>query len=208
VHGSLLTNLFKPLGIPDVPASQWGSDPQGVTLGGWGLLLTPRELLHQYVIPAATSDIPLPANPEGMVRLESHVQAAARPVQPVPRLPEVAHRISGRTYTFEDNPVGWRTLRLTFQDGADVARHALNDDPREALTGLDNLYRVTRTPGLAMALRGHWENGDTFVLEYVMLDMLQEFEVRLTFTGDELDVVGDERVFGGMEQSIHGVLGD
>jgi hypothetical protein len=41
-----------------------------------------------------------------------------------------------------------------------------------------------------------------------MLDMLQEFEVRLTFTGDELDVVGDERVFGGMEQSIHGVLRD
>jgi hypothetical protein len=36
--------LFAPLGIPEVTAAEWGSDPQGVTFGGIGLHLTPEEL--------------------------------------------------------------------------------------------------------------------------------------------------------------------
>ena len=34
-------NLFDPLGIEDVP---WGTGPEGVNTGGWGIQLTPREL--------------------------------------------------------------------------------------------------------------------------------------------------------------------
>ena len=34
-------HLFEPLGITDF---HWASDPQGVTLGGWGLQLTPRAM--------------------------------------------------------------------------------------------------------------------------------------------------------------------
>jgi CubicO group peptidase (beta-lactamase class C family) len=37
-------NLFAPLGIGPLPEAQWPSDPQGVTLGGYGLALTPREM--------------------------------------------------------------------------------------------------------------------------------------------------------------------
>jgi CubicO group peptidase (beta-lactamase class C family) len=37
--------LFAPLGIADVPpGSDWEADPQGVTLGGWGLHLSAREI--------------------------------------------------------------------------------------------------------------------------------------------------------------------
>lgn len=37
--------LFVPLGIADVvPGSDWESDPQGITLGGWGLHLSAREI--------------------------------------------------------------------------------------------------------------------------------------------------------------------
>lgn len=36
--------LFKPLGIAAVPPERWGTDPQGVSLGGFGLYLTPRDV--------------------------------------------------------------------------------------------------------------------------------------------------------------------
>jgi hypothetical protein len=36
--------LFTPLGIPAASDVEWGSDPQGYTLGGYGLYLTPRNM--------------------------------------------------------------------------------------------------------------------------------------------------------------------
>lgn len=36
--------LFEPLGIPAVADNRWQSDPQGVTIGPYGLLLTPRDM--------------------------------------------------------------------------------------------------------------------------------------------------------------------
>jgi CubicO group peptidase (beta-lactamase class C family) len=36
--------LFAPLGIPAAPEAEWGSDPQGYTLGGYGLHLRPVDL--------------------------------------------------------------------------------------------------------------------------------------------------------------------
>jgi CubicO group peptidase (beta-lactamase class C family) len=37
-------NLFQPLGIAPVPESGWMADPQGVSFGGAGLSLTPRDM--------------------------------------------------------------------------------------------------------------------------------------------------------------------
>lgn len=37
-------NLFEPLGIPDVTESDWWSDPQNITNGGYGLHLRPVEM--------------------------------------------------------------------------------------------------------------------------------------------------------------------
>jgi CubicO group peptidase (beta-lactamase class C family) len=37
-------NLFAPLGIGPVSEAQWTPDPQGVTMGGYGLALTPRDM--------------------------------------------------------------------------------------------------------------------------------------------------------------------
>jgi CubicO group peptidase (beta-lactamase class C family) len=36
--------LFPQIGIPPVPEERWGADPQGVTIGGYELSLTPREM--------------------------------------------------------------------------------------------------------------------------------------------------------------------
>jgi CubicO group peptidase (beta-lactamase class C family) len=37
-------NLFAPLGIEPISEARWPSDPQGVTIGGYGLALTPGEM--------------------------------------------------------------------------------------------------------------------------------------------------------------------
>jgi CubicO group peptidase (beta-lactamase class C family) len=37
-------HLFKPLGIPAVPVEAWMADPQGLSFGGAGLYLTPRDV--------------------------------------------------------------------------------------------------------------------------------------------------------------------
>jgi CubicO group peptidase (beta-lactamase class C family) len=37
-------NLFTPLGIGPIDESRWPSDPQGLTIGGYGLSLTPQEM--------------------------------------------------------------------------------------------------------------------------------------------------------------------
>jgi CubicO group peptidase (beta-lactamase class C family) len=37
-------NLFGPLGIGPIPQARWPSDPQGVTIGGYGLTLTSTEM--------------------------------------------------------------------------------------------------------------------------------------------------------------------
>lgn len=37
-------NLFAPLGIGPISEARWPSDPQGVTIGGYGLALTPGEM--------------------------------------------------------------------------------------------------------------------------------------------------------------------
>ncbi len=37
-------NLFGPIGIGPIPEARWPSDPQGVTVGGYGLALTPAEM--------------------------------------------------------------------------------------------------------------------------------------------------------------------
>jgi CubicO group peptidase (beta-lactamase class C family) len=36
--------LFSPLGIGAIPIERWPSDPQGVSTGGYGLVLTPQEM--------------------------------------------------------------------------------------------------------------------------------------------------------------------
>ncbi|HVN55606.1 MAG TPA: serine hydrolase [Anaerolineaceae bacterium] len=37
-------NLFAPLGIDPIPEQRWPSDPQEITIGGYGLALTPAEM--------------------------------------------------------------------------------------------------------------------------------------------------------------------
>jgi len=44
------TNLFEPLGISDVV---WETDSRGIANGGWGLKMTPLDLIEECVVPGS-----------------------------------------------------------------------------------------------------------------------------------------------------------
>lgn len=286
--------LFNRLGIQPVEATNWGSDPQGITTGGYGLYLTPEELakfaflylhngkwdgqqilpsdwvttsfsqavqkedgsgygylwtvypsaghsaalglggqqIHIYpaknlivvttagleayaeapeietlltdsILPAIQADTPLAANPDGLKRLQQAQEQAANPIQPVPPLPARALEISGKTYHFTENPVGWETVELVFTPGADYAELKLNSSSPIQI-GLDNLYRLTKSELLGeIFLRARWVDESTLVADYPYgfgsnrLGDLGHTQFQFKFLGDKVEVTVRQLIFGG-----------
>jgi CubicO group peptidase (beta-lactamase class C family) len=160
-------------------------------------------LLNDIILPAIRADAPLAENAAGVTHLEEVLQTVANPVQAVPPLPSIANEISKSLYTFGENPMGWQTLELFFEPGAPTAEVLLNKAP--LVVGMDNIYRLsTSLPGGELLLRGHWEQDNLFILDYpypltgsTALGELGESEFHFHFTGDRLDVVVQQLVFGG-----------
>jgi CubicO group peptidase (beta-lactamase class C family) len=293
-------NLFGPLGIGSISEERWPSDPQGVTVGGYGLALTPtemaklgylflnqgqwdgqtivsadwvadstashanlgdtkeygylwwtdpqekwyaalgrggqhifvypaenlvvvftadqpytndadliplQELLDGYILPAVKSDAPLPANPKSLAHLDAGTQALAQP-QPKtpPPLPAVAAEISGKTYKLQDNPFGWQTMILSFQEGSDEAKVTLNG-VQQFTIGLDNVYRVFSLGDTAFpqAFRGYWETPDTFVVEDILLGQMRKFTYRVRPSADAIHITWQE-MDSGNQVEVQGTL--
>lgn len=292
-------NLFGPIGIGPIPEARWPSDPQKITIGGYGLALTPdemaklgflflnrgqwdgkpivpaewvaastashanrgdkkeygylwwidpqgkwyaalgragqhifvypaenlvvvftaglpstndadliplQELLDQYILPAVKSDRPLPANPNGEARLTAGIQALARPQRTTPQpLPAIAAKISGKTYTFEDNPFGWMTLVFSFEDGADEVKITLNG-VLSFTAGLDNVYRTFggQDNTFPQEFRGYWDQ-DTFVVENIVLGQMVETTSRIRFPGDTIHITWQDK-FSGSTAEVQGKL--
>ena len=96
----------------------------------------------------------------------------------------------------EANPNGWTTISLTFEEGSAEAVATINGS-NKLLIGLDNVYRTTRRDGLGEeAARGHWEGGDSFVLDDHVLGTFLHWKLRVSFPGDELLIDAKEQVIG------------
>ena len=129
-------------------------------------------LLNEYIIPAAGSTTPLPANPEAAAALDAHI-TALNPLLPVPPLPEAAQSISGQVYTC---PTFWNSISLSFQEGEAEAQFSGEwvQDAQVHLTefaiGLDNRYRFSfvELDGLSIWASGYWENDTTFTATFYM----------------------------------------
>ena len=119
-------------------------------------------------------------------------------------MPEIALRVSGKTYTLESNPLGWQRLSLAFGEGSDAAFLTVDGSGQVAI-GLDNVFRVTEIPGLGpTAMRGQWGNADTFVIEATSVGNPVESRLELTFVDDGINVTLEDLVFGGMKVNLHG----
>jgi len=161
-------------------------------------LIPLQELLDGYILPAVKSDQPLPANPTGQARLEAGIQALVQPERTVPSpLPSIAKKISQKTYVLEENPFGWHLMSFTFKDGADEAEIVIDDMPQLAI-GLDNVFRIFSLGDgtFPQGFRGYWENQDTLVVEAIMLGQIEQFNYRIQFHGDTIQIFGQEKYSG------------
>lgn len=158
-------------------------------LGWLDMGRAPDELLVSYIIPAALSGSPLPANPAGAARLQALSRAAAQPppAQPVPPLPEIARQISGQAYRLEENLYGFEKFSLSFSDRAASLTLTAGGRTLRLPIGLDGRFRTTElAPGLgalygAAGLRGAWRDEQTFVLHLQLLNGPDRFDIFFTF---------------------------
>ncbi|UCF78437.1 MAG: serine hydrolase [Candidatus Eiseniibacteriota bacterium] len=166
---------------------------------------TPEMLFRNFVVPAAVSSDPLPANPKGVARLEALSEAvAATAAEAVAQLPEAAGRVSGRTYAFDPNPVGFKKFCLIFEPGKSEAQLAVSFGPKnvQVSLGLDNVHRITRSEGFLRAYRGYWKDERTFIIDYEVIDYTERGGARLTFGGDSVTVMIEDVIEGESHELI------
>jgi hypothetical protein len=97
-------------------------------------------------MPAVKLSSPLPANAKGKNQLDSLIQKVTQPpdAKPVPPLPQLALRITDKTYEFDSNPLNIQSASLHFQKDTNEATLTLNSGGGTSVTkiGLDDVYRI------------------------------------------------------------------
>ena len=136
---------------------------------------------------------PLPANAEGVARLEAAIDAAAQPPErtPVASLPDVAREISGKTYVFEPNPATLENIAFEFDGSSEATFHfrPAGGPLFSPLVGLDGLFRFSTGPdGRPVAFRGAWIDAQTFFLEYDGITNNDHSLFQFRFEVDQVEV--------------------
>jgi CubicO group peptidase (beta-lactamase class C family) len=169
-----------------------------IVVPGWKLIIATSGGGFEFdeieaLLVAAIGDMEkaLPANPQGVAKLEAALAQVAQPPGPetVAPLPDTAKAISGNTYVFEPNPTNIETLRLVFDESSQATLNIKSfGEPIETLqVGLDGVYRMsTGDYNLPEGLRGEWIAADTFLLEYDNIGNNDHVFFNLRFEGDTL----------------------
>jgi hypothetical protein len=160
----------------------------GGCAGEWG-----DQLMNSRIIPLVESATPLPANPDGVTLLESSVDQATAATQPkpVPPLPEIAQRTSGKTIVLESNPAGLESISLDFPGGAEAALRLtyIEGDQIVWPIGLDNVYRfIPFEYGLTMGIKGEWEADNVFVVHRDVIGGYERERLEATFEEDQITI--------------------
>jgi len=169
-----------------------------------------QPLMETFVIPAVKSNRPLPENPKINQQLNTLLRELAAPKsRPVPPLPALAARISGKVMLCEPNDLHFQSVSLLFERGKQCRlsvnlqhwNHSGKATQFEIPVGLDGVYRTGYFPESGLvALKGSWISADTFAIQWQDLRRPECLEVRLRFhkerahvevTGAELDFLRD-----------------
>jgi hypothetical protein len=152
--------------------------------------------LVPFLSRALRSEAALPEN-EARSRQLAGALAAARagPAAVRTALPELAGRISGRTYEMEANPLGFERIGFEFQSDRGTLLLELADSMgvgaagRYSLDlGLDGRYRISSAGprGYAVALRAAWRAPSGLDLDYVEPDGSNAFVMHAEFEADRI----------------------
>jgi len=139
------------------------------------------------LIKALKSDRPLPDNPAGVARLEAALRTSTLPPasKPARNLPQMAAKVSGKTYEMGPNPIGLQQMSLTFPPRGDTSVRLTFADGRSEVRpiGLDGVPRVSPNGryGLPVAVKGLWQDETIFVLDYDEVANISDFRFTLNF---------------------------
>jgi hypothetical protein len=159
-----------------------------VTTGG-GFSITE---IDPYLIAAlGYPSNPLPPNTEGQKQLDAMLIELAEPptAEPVATLPEISQVVSSRTYEFEPNTAGARSLLLDFNEPDEALLQLTLDNepsPRVMAIGLDGIYRASQD-GRPVYSRGSWIDASTFAVECDEGPGLAKYTIKLHFDGERLN---------------------
>ena len=151
--------------------------------------------LIDRIVASAKSATPLPADAAGVARLAERVRdASVEQATPVMAPSPLARTISGRTWKFESNPSGVRSLKLDLA-AVEPRYEAVVDGfggapPRRFAgpIGLDGLFRSQETGGSVVAAKGRWLSESEFEITSRLVTEGLVMTYRLDFRGNEVDV--------------------
>jgi len=151
-----------------------------------------------FLTAAYRGDAPLPPNPAGDARLDAALAAAASPPNPlVPGVvPAWAAAISAVPFVVSDNPLGLRTIRLTFgrPDLASVQLAFANGKTGEYPVGLDGVPRLSWDAASAhrLAMTGWWQ-ANAFNLDWDSIAQIAFYRLHITPASNGLAIHVTER---------------
>jgi CubicO group peptidase (beta-lactamase class C family) len=166
--------------------------------------------LTPFILKALRSNTPLPSNPSALAKLREHLAAArkAPAPQPVPKVPPLAARISGRKYALASNSLEFAALTLQFgkPDEATLRFTRLGQN-FQCGVGLDNVLRFStdKLIDLPFACKGRWLDDETFFLELDRVAGVSCYQFTLHFAdhGGSMNVALRERT-GLLEEVFQG----
>ncbi len=149
---------------------------------------------------AFRSDAPLPPNPEGDARLAAAIASAASPPGPVRPgvVPAWAAAISGVTFVASDNPLGLRTIGLTFAapGQASVQLSFVNGKTGTYAIGLDGVpplsWDASSPSPHRLAMTGWWQS-NAFNLDWDTIAQVAFYRLHITPAPNGLDIRVTER---------------
>ncbi len=165
----------------------------------------PVKLMSDFVMPAAKSREPLPANEKDFHALADYVKELENPTpQAAAPLPETAGQINGKTYGVNSFI---SRFSLTFDSPESCTLNIVQQGKKFALpVGLDGVYRVSDVkqlgtlvwypPYRGVALKGSWVNGNTFIIDWQYVEEPYHEVYRFTFEGDKATMEVTEYVVG------------
>jgi hypothetical protein len=174
----------------------------------------PFSRMADLISGAVQSEAALPPNPAGAGLLANAIRdvSGEKPPEMGPT-PEIASHVSGKIYKFFGNPLGVKSLSLTFDDPNPHYGLEMYDlDPTKpsqksaGQLGMDGLYR-TSGPSVfgAVAMKGKWSDDHTLVIDRQTLGTGEGQKWSLSFDGDKLSLRGKGR--DGREVSVDGESG-
>jgi len=175
----------------------------------------PFSRMADLISGAVQSEAALPPNPAGADLLANAIRdvSSERPPMEIGPMPEIASRVSGKSYKFFGNPLGVKSLSLTFDNpNPHYGLEIYDQDPTRpshkfaGQLGMDGLYR-TSGPSFfgAVAMKGKWSDDHTLVIDRQTLGTGEGQKWSLSFDGEKLTLRGKGR--DGREVSVGGESG-